>query len=161
MHPTSDQLAITRYFIASVPDTGYGLGGVPWKGEKRAVPEQTHSDYMPTALYGVLGKNKLILLSIMYFSWLAVIVLAYQRLTLGFNTRLSPAEMSTSFFGWVAIIWTTTIMMQVCVTFMGNLGIAPLTGVSWPFLSYGQVSLVINCVVLGLLLHVPVGRHSQ
>ena len=120
------------------------------------MPEQTQSDYMPVALYGVLGKSKFTLLSILYLSWLAIIVLAYQRLTLGFNRRLSSIEMSTSFFGWVAIIWTTTIMMQVCVTFMGNLGIAPLTGVSWPFLSYGQVSLVINCAVLGLLLHVPV-----
>ncbi len=153
---TSDQLALTRYFTASAPDEGYGLGGVPWKGDKRSMPEQTQSDYMPVALYGVLGKSKFTLLSILYLSWLAIIVLAYQRLTLGFNRRLSSIEMSTSFFGWVAIIWTTTIMMQVCVTFMGNLGIAPLTGVSWPFLSYGQVSLVINCVVLGLLLHVPV-----
>lgn len=153
---TSDQLALTRYFTASAPNEGYGLGGVPWKGDKRSMPEQTQSDYMPAALYGVLGKSKFTLLSILYLSWLAIIVLAYQRLTLGFNRRLSSTEMSTSFFGWVAIIWTTTIMMQVCVTFMGNLGIAPLTGVSWPFLSYGQVSLVINCVVLGLLLHVPV-----
>jgi len=149
---TSDQMALTRYFTASVPSDGYGLGGVPWRVDNgQGVPQQTQSDYVPMALYGILGPYKFFGFCMLYFVWITVLITKYRALSLGFNSKFTHQEMLNTFFSWVAVIWSVVIISQVCITLMGNLGIAPLTGVSWPFLSYGQVSLVINCFILGLI----------
>lgn len=44
--------------------------------------------------------------------------------------------------------------VQFFIIAMGSLGVIPLTGVTVPFLSYGKVSLVLNCFAFGIVLSV-------
>lgn len=147
-----DQMALVTYFLASTPNDGYGLGSVPWIGDSRGVPVQTHSDYMPMALYGVLGPWKLVGFYVLYLSWLAVFIQKY-RAQLSTEGE-SSAGRANAFWAWIAVIWSVTILVQLCLTLAGNFGISPLTGISLPLLSFGSVSLLINTAIVGLLLNV-------
>ena len=53
-------------------------------------------------------------------------------------------------------IW---FLVQVMVNLLGVLRLAPLTGVTLPFISYGGTSLIINALAAGLLLNIA--RQSQ
>lgn len=44
--------------------------------------------------------------------------------------------------------------VQFFIISLGSLGIIPLTGVTVPFLSYGKVSLILNCLAFGIILSV-------
>jgi len=53
----------------------------------------------------------------------------------------------------MALCWAALTLAQVAVTVAGNLGWLPLTGITFPFLSYGAWSLLANALFLGLSLH--------
>lgn len=44
--------------------------------------------------------------------------------------------------------------VQFFIISLGSLGVIPLTGVTVPFLSYGKVSLILNCLAFGIVLSV-------
>jgi cell division protein FtsW (lipid II flippase) len=53
-------------------------------------------------------------------------------------------------------------LCQLAVTVAGNLSVLPLTGVTFPFVSFGMTSLLVNMAMLGLTLHINVpGRASN
>ena len=64
-----------------------------------------------------------------------------------------------AFLSWIAVAWVTLTLCQLAVTVAGNLAVLPLTGVTFPFVSYGMTSLLVNMAFLGLALSVdvPVG----
>ena len=41
--------------------------------------------------------------------------------------------------------WVVLTLCQLAVTVAGNLAVIPLTGVTFPFVSFGMTSLVVNC----------------
>jgi cell division protein FtsW (lipid II flippase) len=45
-------------------------------------------------------------------------------------------------------------LCQLAVTVAGNLAVVPLTGVTFPFVSFGMTSLVLNAALLALCLNV-------
>ena len=47
-------------------------------------------------------------------------------------------------------------LCQLAVTVAGNLAVLPLTGVTFPFVSFGMTSLVVNMALLGLAINVNV-----
>ena len=47
---------------------------------------------------------------------------------------------------------------QLAVTVAGNLAVIPLTGVTFPFVSFGMASLVANSAMLGLAASVTEAR---
>ena len=47
-------------------------------------------------------------------------------------------------------------LCQLAVTVAGNLAVLPLTGVTFPFVSFGMTSLVVNMAMLALCLHINV-----
>ena len=47
-------------------------------------------------------------------------------------------------------------LCQLAVTVAGNLAVLPLTGVTFPFVSFGMTSLVVNMAMLGLAINVNV-----
>jgi cell division protein FtsW (lipid II flippase) len=45
-------------------------------------------------------------------------------------------------------------MCQLAVTVAGNIAVIPLTGVTFPFVSFGMTSLIANAAMLGLAINV-------
>ena len=43
---------------------------------------------------------------------------------------------------WIAVTWVVLALCQLAVTVAGNLAVIPLTGVTFPFVSFGMTSLV-------------------
>ena len=50
--------------------------------------------------------------------------------------------------------WVVLALCQLAVTVAGNLAVIPLTGVTFPFVSFGMTSLVVNMAMLGLAINV-------
>ena len=57
---------------------------------------------------------------------------------------------------WLAVAWMVLAMCQLAVTVAGNLAVIPLTGVTFPFVSFGMTSLAVNMAMLGLAANVNV-----
>lgn len=167
-HSSNDQRALLLYFVHSVPEEGYGLNNTPWQGIGRGVPAQTQSDYMPMALYAVLGKVWLTGLLAIYMG-LLLGVLARVRRMVGHRSGLPLSPMQheqqrlQSFYAWFAALWVLFTLMQIVLSFGGNFGLTPLTGISLPLFSFGQVGLLVQALCLGLLLvqHRPYPTRSS
>src|SRR5258708_13030771 len=56
---------------------------------------------------------------------------------------------------------TGLILSQAVLNFFAVLGMAPLTGVPLPFISYGSSNLIVVLAGPGILLHVPRGARAQ
>jgi len=54
------------------------------------------------------------------------------------------------------VTWVVLSLCQLAVTVAGNLAVIPLTGVTFPFVSFGMTSLVVNTALLALCLNVNV-----
>ncbi len=61
----------------------------------------------------------------------------------------------------VAVGVTSLILSQALLNAFAVLGLAPLTGVPLPFVSYGSSSLLVMLVSMGLLLNVASGQNSH
>jgi cell division protein FtsW (lipid II flippase) len=57
---------------------------------------------------------------------------------------------------WIAVTWVVLALCQLAVTVAGNLAVIPLTGVTFPFVSFGMTSLVAARPCSGLCLSVNV-----
>ena len=57
---------------------------------------------------------------------------------------------------WLVVTWMVLALCQLAVTVAGNLAVIPLTGVTFPFVSFGMTSLVVNMAMLGLAANVNV-----
>ncbi len=62
---------------------------------------------------------------------------------------------------WIAVAWVVLTLCQLAVTVAGNLAVIPLTGVTFPFVSFGMTSLVVNAALLALCLSVNVGARMS
>jgi cell division protein FtsW len=56
---------------------------------------------------------------------------------------------------------TSLILSQACLNIFAVLGLAPLTGVPLPFISYGSSNLTVLLASMGLLLNVAAGGRAQ
>jgi cell division protein FtsW len=71
------------------------------------------------------------------------------------------AKKATLFFPTLlAIGISTQIMMQALVNMCVSTGIAPVTGQNLPFISQGGSSLIITCVMFGILLSVSRSQNA-
>ena len=157
---TNDQMAIITWFQESAPAAGYGFGAVPWCGEMagaacRGVPRQIQSDYVFTALAGVYGKAAALLLVASLALWLVRIVIHHGRATRGVVALESPVHTQQAWLSWVAVCWVGLTLAQLAITVAGNLGWLPLTGITFPFASFGAWSLLANTFFLALAIHLP------
>jgi cell division protein FtsW len=55
---------------------------------------------------------------------------------------------------------TGLILSQACLNFFAVMGMAPLTGVPLPFISYGSSNLIVLLAGAGILLNVAAGAHT-
>jgi cell division protein FtsW len=60
----------------------------------------------------------------------------------------------------LAVGITSMLASQALLNFFAVLGMAPLTGVPLPFISYGGANLIIMLTAMGLLINVASGRHQ-
>jgi cell division protein FtsW len=60
----------------------------------------------------------------------------------------------------LAVGITSMLAAQALLNFFAVLGMAPLTGVPLPFISYGGANLIIMLSAMGLLINVASGRHQ-
>jgi cell division protein FtsW (lipid II flippase) len=160
---TNDQLAIITWFQESAPAEGYGLGSVPWCGENAvagcSVPRQVQSDYIFTAFAGVYGKVTALLIVALLAMWLVRLVIHHSRATRGIVALGSPEATQQAWLSWISVCWVGLTLAQLMITVAGNLGWLPLTGITFPFASFGAWSLLANTFFLGLAISLP-RRHA-
>ena len=165
----NDQLALVTWFQQVSPPAGFGLGAVPWCGygggvSCAGVPAQIQSDYTFTALVGVFGWTAAWTITIGCAWWLHRLIARHARATRGeprlvaMGTRMVNDEQAL--LSWIAVTWVVLALCQLAVTVAGNLAVIPLTGVTFPFVSFGMTSLVAGCAMLGLCLSVNVPEHA-
>ena len=157
---TNDQMAIIAWFQESAPAQGYGFGGVPWCGELsgatcRGVPKQIQSDYVFTAFTGVYGKAAALALVALLALWLVRVVIHHGRASRGAVAVGSPALTQQAWLSWISICWVGLTLAQLAITVAGNLGWLPLTGITFPFASFGAWSLLANTFFLALAMSLP------
>ncbi len=159
----NDQLALVTWFQRAAPAAGFGLGSVPWcgfgaSGACAGVPAQIQSDYTFTALVGAFGWTAAWALTLGSALWLHGLVRQHGRATRGEPRFVrSAGHMSNdeqAFVSWLCVAWVVLALCQLAVTVAGNLAVIPLTGVTFPFVSFGMTSLVINMAMLGLAVNV-------
>jgi cell division protein FtsW (lipid II flippase) len=168
----NDQLAMVSWFQGATPAQGFGIGSTPWCGfsPSRAcsgVPAQIHSDYTLTAMVGVFGPLLSWAVSIGATLWLHRLIRHHGRVTRG-EPRLIDVEGrlandGQALLSWIAVAWVVLTSCQLAVTVAGNLAVLPLTGVTFPFVSFGMTSLLVNMTFLALCLNVdlpPRARHG-
>lgn len=157
---TNDQMAIITWFQESAPSGGYGFGAVPWCGEIagascRGVPRQIQSDYVFSALVGVYGMGVAVALVALLALWLVRVVIHHGRATRGIVRLDSAAATEQAWLSWIAVCWVGLTLAQLAITVAGNLGWLPLTGITFPFASFGAWSLLANAFFLSLAISLP------
>ncbi len=166
----NDQLALVAWFQRAAPRDGFGLGSVPWCGLSPArgcsgVPAQIHSDYTFTALVGAFGPLVAWAGSLAMAIWLHRLIRHHGRVTRG-EPRLVESSGQLGHDGqalvsWIAVAWVVQTSCQLAVTVAGNLAVIPLTGVTFPFVSFGMTSLLVNTAFLALCLNVDVAPRGR
>jgi cell division protein FtsW (lipid II flippase) len=165
MASANDQLALVSWFQSASPPTGYGLGNVPWCGYSvgkgcAGVPAQIQSDYTFTALVGAFGWVFAWAMTVGTALWLHRLVRHHGRVTRGeprfITSQGRVVNDDQAFLSWLAVTWVVLALCQLAVTVAGNLAVLPLTGVTFPFVSFGMTSLLVNLAMLALTLHINV-----
>jgi hypothetical protein len=159
----NDQLALVSWFQRAAPAEGFGIGAAPWCGFAPSrgcsgVPAQIHSDYTFTAIVGVFGPWVAWGASLAMAIWLHRLIRHHGRVTRG-EPRLVGAggqlgNDGQALLSWLAVAWVVLTSCQLAVTVAGNLAVLPLTGVTFPFVSFGMTSLLVNTAFLALCLNV-------
>lgn len=169
---SNDQLALVAWFQRAAPADGFGLAAVPWCGYAAGggcggVPAQIHSDYSFTAIVGVFGSAAAWAVAIGCAVWLHRLIRHHGRITRGEPRFVRSAGRfgpdGQAFLSWVALAWVVLTLCQLAVTVAGNLAVLPLTGVTFPFVSFGMTSLVVNMAFLALVINVDLpaeGAHG-
>ena len=136
---------------------GFGVGQVPWCGNTRldlchGLPLQLQSDYTFTAIMGWWGPWGawlwLLLFSLYVYSALVHCAKASPALLTPL-AMLKPAVVREAFEVHLLFLFAVLMLMQTWITVAGNIGWLPLTGVTWPLMSYGKTSLWISTLFVG------------
>ncbi len=119
---------------------GEGLGdGIPTIGGALPIPE-LHTDF----IFAAIGEELGLVGAFAVLAFFAVLVFRGLRIAL---------VARDDFASLLAVGLTTSIGVQTLIIAAGNVKLAPLTGITLPFVSYGGSSVVANFVLLaGLLL---------
>lgn len=122
---------------------GFGFGKIPWFGSRTTgVPEQIQSDYTYTALVGAIGHAGTVAIVLTYLIWLwGSLFYLMQRL------RQPEQQRADYFLAWFGFFGVLTLLLQAVITIFGNLRVVPLTGITWPLISYGATSFYLTMAI--------------
>jgi len=166
----NDQLALVSWFQRATPAQGFGLGAAPWCGYAVAgrcggVPAQIHSDYTFTAIVGVFGAGAAWAAVLGSALWLHRLIRHHGRVTRGEPRLVARAGQlahdGQALLSWIAVAWVVLALCQLAVTVAGNLAVLPLTGVTFPFVSFGMTSLLVNLAFLALVIHLDLPARAR
>jgi rod shape determining protein RodA len=119
---------------------GRGLGESGSATTTYYIPER-HTDFVYSIVaeeLGFAGSSFVLLLIAVYFA-----------------TSLNIAHQSREPFGRLLVVGLTTMFAtQTCINIGMTLGVAPITGLTLPFVSYGGSSLLVCAISAGLILNV-------
>ncbi|MBP8185692.1 MAG: putative lipid II flippase FtsW [Pseudomonas sp.] len=127
---------------------GVGLGN---SIQKQFYLPEAHTDFVFSVLaeeFGLLGS----LLTVALFVFVSV-----RALYIGLWAEKAKQFFSAYVAYGLAVMWIGQILINIGV----NAGVLPTKGLTLPFLSYGGSSLVICCVMLGLLLRIEWESRTQ
>ncbi len=152
LDPEKDALGAGYHLIQS--RIAIGAGGLWGQGitqgtqtQLNFIPEQ-HTDFIFSAIgeeCGFLG-SMLLILTFWYLCW----------------RILKIATTAKDNFGSLLVIGILSmIVFQVVVNIGMNVGIAPVTGIPLPFVSYGRSALLKNFISIGLVESVAAARRSS
>ena len=142
VHPDADPSGTTYNVNQSI--TAVGAGGLDGRGIEGAT--QTNLNYLPehatdfifaslAEQRGFLGASILLLLYALVI-WRGVKVVA-----------IAPSAFSATVAGAVVTMFIFQVFLNIGMT----LGIAPITGITLPFISYGGSSMITSLALIGLL----------
>jgi cell division protein FtsW (lipid II flippase) len=159
----NDHLALVTWFQRVAPAAGFGPGAVPWcgfgaSGSCAGVPAQIQSDYTFTALIGMFGWPAAWAITIGCVLWLYAVLRPHGAASRGEPRLVRSAGRigndEQGFVSWLCVTWAVLALCQLAVTVAGNLAVIPLTGVTFPFVSFGMTSLIVNMAMLALAINV-------
>lgn len=151
LNPGTDPYGAGYQIIQS--QIAIGSGGVTGKGYLKGSQKglsflpMRHTDF----IYSVVGEELGLLGS------LTVVVLYVVLLIRGY--RLAMVARS-GFASLLAVGLTTSFFYLIMVNILMTVGLAPVTGIPLPLLSYGGTALLVNGIQLGLLQNVALRRRE-
>jgi rod shape determining protein RodA len=152
IHPDSDPSGSTYNVNQSM--TAVGAGGLDGRGVEGAT--QTNLDYLPehatdfvfaslAEQRGFLGASILLLLYALVV-WRGIKIVA-----------IANSQFAATVAGAITVMFVFQVFLNVGMT----IGIAPVTGITLPFVSYGGSSMIVSLAFMGLLQAIHVrGRMS-
>ncbi len=154
-----DDMARLKWFQAAASESpwGFGPGKTPWCGTSQwdvchGLPLQLQSDYTFTAIKGWWGPAGGWVFLLMFSVWCFHLLARTARDSVRWTTPsalLHPAHAGLGLRTHLLFITALLILIQTWVTAAGNLGWLPLTGVTWPLVSFGKTSLWMTTLFLG------------
>ncbi len=133
------QIIQALYAFARGGVFGEGLGqGIPLINGHTPVPAM-HNDFIFAAVGEDLG----------FIGASAVLALAALLVFRGLRVAIGAGD---DFRALLAVGLTASLGLQILIITAGNLKLIPLTGVTFPFLSYGGSSLLASFAIVGVLL---------
>ncbi len=149
INPSIDPIDKGYHILQSIKC--FTTGGLLGKGLGNGIQKlwylpQAHTDFIFSAIgeeTGLLGI--LILLSLLIY-------LITRSLFIAFH---APDKFSFLVASGISVTWGIQIIINIFIT----IGLIPITGLPFPFISYGGSALVINMICVGILL--SIARHRQ
>lgn len=145
MHPWSDQFGAGYQLTQSL--IAFGRGGLFGVGlgnsmQKLFYLPEAHTDF----LFAVLGEE---LGLVGELAVITLFVLLVMRIFQVARLALRNEHLFNAYFAFGAGLW---IGLQAVINIGVNTGLLPTKGLTLPFISYGGSSMLVNCVVIGILL---------
>lgn len=149
-----DDMAKLIWFQSAAAEKlwGFGPGQTPWCGtvsldQCRGLPLQLQSDYTFTAFIGWWGLAGSLIL------FLAFNIFCFHLLAHGARSsqrNMNPVALCDSqqrnlaMQSHLLFFTGALLLLQTWITVAGNTGLLPLTGLTWPLLSFGKTSLWVS-----------------
>ncbi len=130
-----------------------GSGGVSGKGYLRGTQKalaflpMRHTDF----IYSVVGEE------LGLIGALGVVILYALLILRGYRLALSARN---GFASLMVVGLVTALFYHIMVNMLMTIGLAPVTGLPLPLLSYGGTALIVNGIQIGLLQNVAMRRHE-
>lgn len=149
LHPEQYELTLGLQLIQS--KIGIGSGGILGKGFLKGT--QVSGGFIPEAytdfIFSVVGEEWGLVGSVILLILFAILI--YKFIKIGKNSK--------DIFGSVICTGIASYFIFAILQNIGmTIGLAPITGITLPFMSYGGSSMITNFIALGLILNVGMRR---